>query len=854
MAAAYRALEAGGSGPASASASGASVALLESPTGTGKTLSLLCAALQWLTDRRAAGPRPPAAASAAAAEGAEEAAPAWLVDFGRAQERELAAQRARERAERLEQARERQRRREQARQEGFFGRRKAAAAAAAAGGGGGGRAAEPPGAAADAEADFLPAAWDSDGETEKRRRAAGATPCSSPEGEGGGLSDAEQEAFRHRWKVYYCSRTHSQLAQCVEELKKTKFRHMSVVPLGSRQVLCANEEVRALRGGARINERCLEMQQPGSKRAKGAAGRRGAAGKCPYLAGGRQKTRNLADEVLSRPMDIEEVLKAGREEKACAYYASRKAMLEADLITLPYNSLLHRGTREALGIVLENSVVVIDEAHNLIDAVNNVHSCEVSFGALQAAHAQVAGYFGRFQTRLAPGNSRHLQSLLKLAQAFIKCVKGNLLAAPAGGAGAAEHSVCEVNAFLTALNVDNINLFRLVRYLQESKVVFKMAGYQEFVAHLRVDVGPGEAGPKAGALQALIQFLGALTHVDRDGRVFVTRHRPAAPGKLKFVLLNVADHFKEITDGAHAVVLAGGTLKPTEDILLQLIPHVPPEKVHNFSCDHVVDPGRLLVLPVGRGPSGAALEFKHSTRSDDAMVDELGRTLLNLCKVVPDGLVCFFPSFKYEEQVHQRLAATGALQAIGQLKKPFREPKSAADVDAVLTEYEAAIAAGGPQKGGAVLFSVVGGKLSEGINFNDRLGRCVVMVGLPYPNFADPELKERMARLATLGRPALGARDPNGGADRRLSGDVLKGTQSWEYYENICMKAVNQSIGRAIRHRNDFAAVVLADRRYCNPDGPVKKLPDWMKESLVAAPAFGQAFGSLAKFFRSMES
>ena len=37
--------------------------------------------------------------------------------------------------------------------------------------------------------------------------------------------------------------------------------------------------------------------------------------------------------------------------------------------------------------------------------------------------------------------------------------------------------------------------------------------------------------------------------------------------------------------------------------------------------------------------------------------------------------------------------------------------------------------------------SVLGGRMSEGINFSDDLGRCVVVVGLPFANPSDPVLQ-----------------------------------------------------------------------------------------------------------------
>ena len=77
-------------------------------------------------------------------------------------------------------------------------------------------------------------------------------------------------------------------------------------------------------------------------------------------------------------------------------------------------------------------------------------------------------------------------------------------------------------------------------------------------------------------------------------------------------------------------------------------------------------------------------------------------------------------------------------------------------------------------------------------------------------------------------------RDPEG----RLPGQV--------HYENLCMKAVNQSIGRSIRHAQDYACVLLADHRYARPSVS-GKLPQWISSQLVKCDGFGPAFSAIRK-------
>jgi chromosome transmission fidelity protein 1 len=119
----------------------------------------------------------------------------------------------------------------------------------------------------------------------------------------------------------------------------------------------------------------------------------------------------------------------------------------------------------------------------------------------------------------------------------------------------------------------------------------------------------------------------------------------------------------------------------------------------------------------------------------------------------------------------------------------------------------------------------MGGKLSEGINFSDKLARCVVMVGMPFPDSRDPVLKEKLKFADTL--------EPNSGK---------------KLYEAMCMKTVNQCIGRSIRHANDYASILLLDARYSQPR-ITNLLPSWLASEVKSCSTFGDAQSSLLAFF-----
>ena len=55
-------------------------------------------------------------------------------------------------------------------------------------------------------------------------------------------------------------------------------------------------------------------------------------------------------------------------------------------------------------------------------------------------------------------------------------------------------------------------------------------------------------------------------------------------------------------------------------------------------------------------------------------------------------------------------------------------------------------------------------------------------------------------------------------------------------------------IGRAIRHRDDYACILLLDQRYTQ-EKVVRKLPQWIRTQLQHHARFGPGLGAISKVF-----
>lgn len=396
--------------------------------------------------------------------------------------------------------------------------------------------------------------------------------------------------------------------------------------------------------------------------------------------------------------------------------------------------------------------------------------------------------------------------------------------------------------------IDQINMFELIQYVQESKLAFKIESYASHVEEKEQNKG----APKSSTpvLHSLVAFLVALTNLSSEGRIFYQKI-PGPDIQLSYLLLSPTHAFSSVAASARAVVLAGGTMSPFADYKDHLFPSLTESKITTLSCGHVIPPENLCVWTLATArPDAPPFEFSYQRRGDRELIRQLGLSILNACAVVPDGVVVFFPSYGYLDEVvaawqQQDKGAPSIWSRMETRKTMFRESKGGSS-DEVLQEYSQAILGDGSK--GALLLSVIGGKMSEGINFSDRLGRCVMVVGLPYPNIASADWKAKMEYIETTTATRVSERDGVSKDEARARGKEA----AREFYENACMRAVNQSIGRAIRHRGDYAAIVLVDRRY-STERIRGKLPGWIRGGVVAGSeekGVGGMMAELGKFFR----
>ncbi|KYO00319.1 putative DNA repair helicase RAD3 [Plasmodium gaboni] len=284
------------------------------------------------------------------------------------------------------------------------------------------------------------------------------------------------------------------------------------------------------------------------------------------------------------------------------------------------------------------------------------------------------------------------------------------------------------------------------------------------------------------------------------GFIIICEPYPEATGiydpLIQFACLDSSIAMKTVINKYKSIILTSGTITP-----LELYP-----KLLNFktvltaSFPMSYDRNCVCPLIVTKGADLIPLSSQFSLRNDISVIKNYGILLVDMCKCIPDGIVAYFPSYIYMEQVISSWYELGVIANILEYKLIFIETKDIVSTTIALHNFKKACDLGK----GAVFLSICRGKIAEGIDFDKHYGKCVILFGIPYQYTLSKILKSRL--------------------------DFLKETyniQENEFLTFDAMRQASQCVGRIIRNKKDYGIMIFSDIRYAKHDKK-NKLPPWI--------------------------
>ncbi|EJW86627.1 excision repair cross-complementing rodent repair deficiency [Wuchereria bancrofti] len=636
----------------------------------------------------------------------------------------------------------------------------------------------------------------------------------------------------HLDKLVYCSRTIPEIEKCVEELRNLfkyyeqcdgKPPSLFAVALSARKNLCINESVSSLRQGSLVDGACQKLT------ASFVRAKRRLRPDLPCCAFfeklDEQKDFNYPDGVYN----LQNLRKLGQQRGICPYFLSRNVVDRAHIVVYSYHYILDPKIAELVSKNFSrHSCVVFDEAHNIDNVCIESMSVSLTKTTVEKA-TQKLGILEEHVQRLREENSEQLRvEYDRLVEGLRRIeeerTNDQILANPVlpdmilkeavpGTIRNALHFI----SFLRRFNEYLKHRMRTKTVLIESPAAF----LRDVNDLMHIDRRPLRFCAERFAsltrtleladisdFSSLVLITNFATLVSTYARGFTVVIEPldekSGTGHsctLHLSCMDASVAIRPIFQRYHTVVITSGTLSP-----LDMYP-----KILDFDPAIMASLSMTLARPciapliVSKGNDQVAMTSRFESREDAAVIRNYGSLVLELASLVPDGVVVFFTSYLYMENVISTWYDQGIIDELLKYKLLFIETTDALETSIALEKYVEACDCGR----GAIFFSVARGKVSEGIDFSHHLGRAVIMLGVPYVYTESRILRARLEYL----REQLGIREN-------------------DFLTFDAMRQAAQCMGRALRGKSDYGLMVFADKRFSRKD-KMGKLPRWIQEYIT---------------------
>ncbi len=513
----------------------------------------------------------------------------------------------------------------------------------------------------------------------------------------------------------------------------------------------------------------------------------------------------------SRALDVVEELKRritppSRLQECCQGICPYEIMSlyakNSDIVIVNYSHLFSPDFQDVifqwLEMDAEKVTLIVDEAHNLGDAVRAMNSRHLTLRMVDLAETEVEKFEGTLgQARLdesregASWRREGIRVIRLLLPRLKKFLSSRLERMPEGEA------LMDADLFRAFLydGIDDIE--DALSYFSDVAVA---------VADLNLAEGDREnlQGDIQPNLALVLLFLRDVETAENDialqRKIVVT-----GSGKRKLVRLEVnnidpAANIRRITDNINATIMLSGTFSPLEAYELYCLGEE--GRAKKLSLPNPFPRENRLLLAAKK----ATTQLEQREDMDNRV--EISGHIRSLIECVPGNVAVFFTS--YPMMNNYRDVCLESSRKVG--KRLCVEPRSAEDVPELLDLFFSLGA-----RGGAVLTGVCGGKLAEGIDYKGEALKGVAVIGLPLAAY--DEIQKEINSYYTM-------------KYGRTKGMLIAYT----------LPAINrglQAAGRVIRAESERGVLLFCDRRFGDDDlgGVSQFLPGWVREELIIVDA-----------------
>lgn len=588
------------------------------------------------------------------------------------------------------------------------------------------------------------------------------------------LSSSISYALENEKKIIYITRTNSQQQQVIKELRSIQKNlddqklkdSIFGVGIQGRSNMCPQARIdeELLSGTSEeLSKYCANEKKKARTSKKGCMFYRNFVEKKDII----EKTTKWIKKNMPT---AEEFIEYCEKKHICPYELNKSLVREALLVVVPYIYIFNMNIRNMLfdwlGVAEEDVVLIIDEAHNLPDYIRDLYSSQLSVWMCKNCATEAKNY-GNPST----GSERFtVASFCKTLEDVIRELRDgyvyNILES-----GIRKGTEQNTDAFLP--RQEFLNEVYQRTHTNEKKmrdIIDDLIAYGE---KIQEDKQKNNKLPRS-YLHKLGVFLDFW--INLQDNQYAKLIVDAAEGKNPRIEAYCLDPSvgTNIIKKFHASIHMSGTLEPLEEYRDSI--GLPTRtNLTSFPSPFPKENRKLLYI------SDVTTKYSELVK-DKTMKEKMWKYISEICNTFPQNTIVFFPSYN-TLSMFQRNHDFSDINRSVMLEE---QQMSQGALMELVSDFKSKANSIGL---GATLFSVIGGRISEGIDFPAEQLEIVLIVGIPYPK---PTARQR-------------------GLQRYYD---MKFNKGWEYtVQAPTARKLLQAIGRLIRNENDKGVAIILDKR-----------------------------------------